>query len=70
MVVLHEFMKFIRILITLKVILSFISNVSQQCVSTNGQNKKMERMSIHTSKRAIAGSLGMSKESKCLDEPL
>lgn len=27
-------------------------------------------MSIHTSKIAIAGPLGMSKESKCLDELL
>lgn len=37
-------------------------------MSTNGESKKNGGMSIHTSNIAIAGSLGMSKESKCLDE--
>lgn len=37
-------------------------------VSTNGENKSNGGMSIHTGKIAIAGSLGMSKESKGLDE--
>lgn len=59
-------MKYIRILVMflLKMILSFISNgnnVYQQMDKNGG-------MSIHTSKIAIAGSLGMSKESKCLEK--
>lgn len=63
-------MKSVGVLIrfSLKVILSSVSNMRQERVSTKGENKKSGGMSIHTSNIAIAGSLGMSKESKCLDE--
>lgn len=38
------------------------------CVNKWRKQKKNGGLSIHTSKIAIAGSLGMSKESKSLDE--
>lgn len=45
----------------------YVKYEATMCVN-KWTKQKNGGMSIHTSKLAIAGSLGMSKESKCLDE--